>query len=80
MGSAARAPLAHLHHGDQAVVAVGVGLNGEAAGGVAAADSVRGVPGRRVRLVLVGHGQVGYDDIHPVLGDFAIELPGRKAQ
>lgn len=64
----------HLHDSDQPVVAVGVGEDGEAAGWVSPRHAVHGVPGRRVRLVLICHRQIGHDHIHPVLRDFPVEL------
>lgn len=64
----------HLYDSDQPVVAVGVGEDGEAAGGVPPGHAVHGVPGRRVRLVLICHRQVRHDHIHPVLRHFSVEL------
>lgn len=71
---------AHLDHGQQALVGGGVSGDGEATGRVSGDDAVHCAPGLGVRLVLVGHRQVGDDDVDSVLVDLPEELRGDKDQ
>lgn len=64
----------YLHHSDHAVIADGVGADGEVARRVPADDPVDGVPVWRVRLVGVDCCQIGHHDVHVVLWDFTGEL------
>lgn len=68
----------HLDHGEEALVGGGVSGDGEASCGVPGDDAVHGAPGRSVRLVFVGHGQVSHDHVHPVLVNLSEELKEQR--
>lgn len=68
----------HLDHGEEALVGGGVSGDGEASRGVPGDDAVHGAPGRSVRLVFVGHGQVSHDHVHPVLVNLSEELKEQR--
>lgn len=69
---------ADLDHSQQALVGGGVSGDGEAAGRVSGDDAVHCAPGLGVRLVFVGHSQVGDDDVDSVLVNLTEELTGAK--
>lgn len=71
---------ADLDHREQALVGGGVSGDGEASGRVPGDDAVHCAPGLSVRLVFVGHGQVGDDDVDSVLVDLAKELTERRQE
>lgn len=64
----------YLHRGDHAIVANGVGADGEVAGRVPADDPVVGVPVRGMRLVGIYHCQISHHHIHLVFWDLAGKL------
>lgn len=69
---------ADLDHSEQALVGGGVSGDGEATGRVSGDDAVHCAPGLGVRLVFVGHSQVGDDDVDSVLVDLPEELKEKK--